>query len=132
MLFFVFNAAKQNGKTQHEQDVPDDRSGDGGFDHISQTFGKCDTGDDQFGSISESGIEQSAQTFANAGRERFGGTADPTGDWNDPESGANKKRSGAATSRPEAQQDRERNKDKKPVEGRFEFQKSGNFATYFS
>src|SRR5947208_3001069 len=33
---------------------------------------------------------------------------------------------------PEAQKNRERNEDKKPVEGRFEFQKSGNFATCLS
>src|SRR4030095_11167817 len=45
---------------------------------------------------------------------------------------ANEERSRTDASGPEAQKDRERNKDKKPVKGRFDFQKSGNFATCFS
>src|SRR6266480_1772738 len=64
--------------------------------------------------------------------ERFAGAPDPARDRNDAESGANEERSRTDASGPEAQKDRERNKDKKPVEGRFDFQKSGNFATCFS
>src|SRR6185437_7666506 len=61
--------------------------------------------------------------------ERFGGAADPARDWNDADGGANEERSRTNASWPESQKDREWNKDKKPVERGFEFQRSGNFAT---
>jgi len=131
-LFFVFSAAEQNGEAEHEQHVTDDRSRNGGFHHIGQTFGKGDAGDDQLRGVSESGVEQSSQAFPDAGGERFGGAPDPARDRNDAESGANEERSRTDASGPEAQKDRERNKDKKPVEGRFDFQKSRNFATCLS
>ena len=77
-------------------------------------------------------LSNTAQTFPDAGGECFGSAPDPARDRNDAESGTNKERSRTTTSWPEAQQDRERNEDEKPVEGRFEFQKSGNFATCLS
>ena len=131
-LFFIFSAAEKNGEPEYQQHVTDDRSGNGGFHHIDETFGKGDACDDQLRGVSESGVEQSSQAFPNAGGERFGGASDPARDRNDAESGANEERSRTDASGPEAQKDRERNKDKKPVEGRFEFQRSVNFATYLS
>ena len=131
-LFFIFSAAEQNGEAEHEQHVTDDRSCNGSFHHIGQTFGKGDAGDDQLRGVSESGVEQSSQAFPDAGGERFGGAPDPARDRNDAERGANKERSRTDASRPEAQKNRERNEDKKPVEGGFEFQRSGNFATCIS
>jgi hypothetical protein len=91
-----------------------------------------DDRDDELGGVAESGIEQSAQAFSDADGECLGGAPDPARDRNDAESGANEERSRTDASGPEAQKDRERNKDKKPVEGRFDFQKSGNFATCLS
>jgi hypothetical protein len=129
-LLFIFSAAEQNGEAEHQQHVTDDRSGNGGFHHIDQPFGKSDTGDDQFRGVSEGGVEQSAQAFPDAGGERFGGAADPARDRNNAESGANEKRSRVGASGPQTQKDRERNEDKKPVEGGFEFQNSGNFASW--
>jgi len=67
-----------------------------------------------------------------AGGERFGGAPDPACDRNNTESGANEERSWTDASGPEAQKDRDRNKNEKPVEGRFDFQKSGNFASCIS
>src|SRR5438067_11000274 len=131
-LFFVFSAAEYNREAEHQQHVTDDRSGNGGFHHIGQAFGKGDAGDDQLRGVSESGVEQSPQAFPDPGRERFGGAPDPACDRNDTESGANEKRSRTDASGPEAQNDREQNEDKKPVERRFEFQKSENFATCLS
>ena len=94
---------------------------------MGQTFGKGDAGDDQLRGVSESGIEQCPQALSHAGGERFGGASDPARDRNDAESGANEERSGTDAPGPEAQNNRQRNEDKKPVEGRFEFQKSGEF-----
>jgi hypothetical protein len=128
-LFFIFSAAEQNGEAEHQQHVTDDRSGNGGFHHIDQPFGKGNAGDNQFRGVSESGVEQPSQTFPDAGGQRFGGASDPARDRNDAESRANEEQSRTDASGPEAQKDRERNEDKKPVEGGFEFQKSGNFAT---
>ena len=82
--------------------------------------------------VSESGVEQSSQAFPDAGGERFSGAPDPARDRNDAESGANEKRRRTDAPGPEAQKDRDRNEDKKPVEGRFKFQKSWNFATCLS
>jgi hypothetical protein len=128
-LFFIFSATEKNGEPEHQQHITDDRSGNGGFHHIDQTFGKGDTGDDQLRGVSESGVEQSSHTFPDAGGERFGGAPNPARNRNDAESGANEERSRTDASGPEAQKNRKRNEDEKPVEGRFEFQKSGNFAT---
>src|SRR4029453_4210887 len=110
ILFFVFSAAEKNGEAEHKQHVADDRSGNGSFHYIGQAFGKRDAGDDQLCGVSESGIEQSAQAFPDAGGERFGGAPDPARDWNDAESGANEERSRTDASGPEAQKDRDRNK----------------------
>src|SRR2546430_7359002 len=131
-LFFVFSAAEYNREAEHQQHVTDDRSRNGGFHHIDQPFGKGDAGDDQLRGVSESGVEQSSQALPDAGGQRFGGVSDPARDRIDAESGANEERSGTDAPGPEAQKDPERNEDKKPVEGRFEFQKSGNFATCLS
>jgi hypothetical protein len=128
-LFFIFSAAQQNGEAEHQQHVTDDRSGNGGFHHIGQTFGKGYAGDDQLCGVSESGIEQSSQAFPDARGERFGSAPDPARDRNDAESGANEKRSWTDASGPEPQKDRQRNEDKKPIEGQFEFQRFKNFAT---
>ena len=99
---------------------------------MGQTFGKSYAGDNQLRSVSESGIKQCPQTLSHASGERFGGASDPARDRNDAESGTNEERSGTDASGPEAQKNRQRNEDKKPVEGRFEFQKSENFATCLS
>ena len=131
-LFFISGAAQYNREPEHQQHVTDDRSRKGGFHHIGQTFGKRYAGDDQLRSVSESGVEQSAQAFPDSGGKRFGGASDPARDRNDTESGANKERSRTDAPGPEAQKNRQRNEDKKPVEGRFEFQKSENFATCLS
>lgn len=128
-LFLILSAAEQNGEAEHQQDVTDDRSRKGSFHHTGETFGKGDAGDDQLRGVSESRVEQSSQAFPDAGSKRFGGASDPARDRNDPESGANEERSWADASGPEAQKNRQGNKDKQPVEGRFEFQRSVNFAT---
>jgi len=99
---------------------------------MGQTFGKSYAGDNQLRSVSESGIEQCPQTLSHASGERFGGASDPARDWNDAESGTNEERSGADAPGPEAQNNRQRNENKKPVERGFEFQKSENFATCLS
>jgi len=126
-------AASESEMTEvHQQDVTDDRSCNGGFHHIGQTFGQCDAGDDQLRGVSESGVEQSSQAFPDAEGERFGGAPDPARDRDDAKSRGNEERSRTDASGPEAQQDSQRNEDQKPVEGRFEFQKSWNFATCFS
>src|ERR1043166_2188432 len=75
ILFFILNPAEEDGETENEQDVANDRSGYRGFHHISQAFGERDAGDDQLGGISESGVEQSAQTFPDTGGKRFGGAS---------------------------------------------------------
>ena len=99
---------------------------------MGQTFGKSYAGDNQLRSVSESGIKQCPQTLSHASGERFGGASDPARDRNDAESGTNEERSGADAPGPEAQNNRQRDEDKKPVEGRFEFQKLENFATCLS
>ena len=99
---------------------------------MGQTFGKSYAGDNQLRSVSESGIKQCPQTLSHASGERFGGASDPARDWNDAESRTNEESSGADAPGPEAQNNRQRNENKKPVERGFEFQKSENFATCLS
>jgi hypothetical protein len=131
-LFFIFRAAHYNGEAEHQKHITDDRSGNGGFHHIGQTFGKSDTGDDQLRGVSERSVKQSSQAFPDASRESFGSAPDPARDRNDAESRASEERSRIGASWPEAEKDREQNEDKKPVEGGSEFQRSGNFATCLS
>ena len=77
-------------------------------------------------------IEQCSQALSHAGGERFRGASDPARDRNDAESGTNEERSGTDAPGREAQKNRQRDEDKKPVEGRFEFQKCEKFATWIS
>ena len=56
-LFLVLRPAEQDGETEHEQDVADDRAGDRRFDHADVAFVKRDAGDDQLGGVPESGVQ---------------------------------------------------------------------------
>ena len=56
-LFLIFRAAQDNGKAEHEQDVADDRAGNGSFHHAGQAFGERDPRDDQLGRVSEGGVQ---------------------------------------------------------------------------
>src|SRR5581483_1324148 len=114
-LFLIFGAAKQNGKTKHEQYVADDGAGNGCFDHVDQSLGKSDASDDQLGGVSKSGVEQSAQALTNSSGQFLRGTPDPARNGNDPKSGANEQRDRILFSQAESQKDRDRNKDEKPV-----------------
>ena len=122
MQFFVFGAAEEDGQTEHKQHVTNDRARKRGFHHTGQTLGKGDAGDNQLRGVSKGGVEQSSQALPDASRQSFGRAPDPARQRNDAESRANEKRCRTDPPWPEAQKDRHRNKDKKPVEGRFEFQ----------
>ena len=60
-LLFVSRSAGQNGEAQDQQNVADDRTGDGGLHHAGEAFRQGDAGDDQLGRVAEGGVEQSAE-----------------------------------------------------------------------
>ena len=56
-LLFVFHPAHQRGDTQDEQNIADDRPGNGCFDHAGEALGKRDARDDQLRGIPEGGVQ---------------------------------------------------------------------------
>ena len=75
--------AGQNGGAEHQENVADDRAGDGGFDHTGQALGQSHQRDDQLGGIAEGGVEQPADAMAGAGTQMLGSPAHPAGQRND-------------------------------------------------
>ncbi len=56
-LRFVTKTASKGGEAKDQQDIADDGSGERCFDHIVEAFSQGRDGNDQFGCISEGGIE---------------------------------------------------------------------------
>ena len=119
-LFLVLRSAQQDGETEHEQDVSNDRAGDRRLDHADVALVKRDAGDDQLGRVPEGGVQQSAEPFAHARRQRFGRAPDPARDGNNGDGRANEERRRIREPRPEAKDKRDRDKNEKPVQRRFQ------------
>src|SRR5262245_6957342 len=69
-------AADERAQAEDEQHVADDGTGQRGFDQIRESVPECQRADDQLSSVAESGVEQSAESSAEAGGEYFRGTPD--------------------------------------------------------
>ena len=69
-LASVLDAADHERETHHQQEIAEDRTGNGGLDQFQQAGADGDDGDDEFGSVAEGGIEQAAD--ARTGEVRQG------------------------------------------------------------
>ena len=120
-LFLVLRPAQQDGETEHEQDVADDRAGDRRFDHAGEAFVKRDAGDDQFGGVTESGVKNPPSPSPT--RAASASVARPI----QPATGiiamAEQMKSAVGVAPgPKAETEGDRDEDEQPVERRFEFQ----------
>src|SRR5579885_610149 len=82
-LAWMAHAAAQHGQPQHQQDVADDGTGDGGLDHVMQSRLERDDGDDEFGGVAEGGVQKPAQALPQIPGEMFSGPAHPGGERQD-------------------------------------------------
>ena len=69
----VLESAEQKRRAQHEQRVGDNRAGDGRLHQHVLPGAQGGQRDDQFGQVSQRGVEQAADRIARLGRHGFGG-----------------------------------------------------------
>ena len=75
----VLEPTQQDRQAQYEQQVADDRSGDGCLDQLEQSRLDGEQRDDQFGRITQRGIDQPTDPWTGMGGQVFGGLTDQTG-----------------------------------------------------
>src|SRR5579864_2903385 len=59
-LHVIPESSEQEGRSEHEQRIGDDCTGDGSLDQHVLSGLQCDNGNDELGEISERGVEQTA------------------------------------------------------------------------
>ncbi len=79
----VLDAADQDAETHDQQDVADDRAGDGGLDEIQQALSDGENRDDEFGGVAQRRVEQAADAGAGVRRQLFGGVPEESGHRDD-------------------------------------------------
>ena len=72
-LHVVLESAEEKRRAQHEQRVGDNRAGDGRLHQHVLPGAQGGERDDQFGQVSQRGVEQAADRIARLGRHGFGG-----------------------------------------------------------
>ena len=86
----MFQAAGQQARAQHQQQVADDRAGDRRLDQIEQSGADGEDRDDQLGGVAEGSVEQAAQARAGVMRQLLGPLADEAGERDEADSGEDK------------------------------------------
>ena len=86
-LCAVAGAADSHREPEDEQQVANDRAGDGGFDQLEQAGLYGGDGDNKLGGVAEGGIEQRANTRVGMSGKLFRGLPDIRGKGNDAEGG---------------------------------------------
>ena len=86
-LHVVLEPAEQKRRAQHEQRVGDDRAGDGRLHQHVLPGAQRGERDDQFGQVSQRGVEQAADRIAGLGRHGFGGMTQQRGQRHDGQHG---------------------------------------------
>jgi hypothetical protein len=86
-LHVVLEPAEQERRTQHEQCVGDNRAGNGRLDQHVLPGVQGGERDDQFGQVSQRGVEQAADRIARLGRHGFGGVTQQRRQRHDGEDG---------------------------------------------
>ena len=90
-LHVVLESAEQKRRAQHEQRVGDDRAGDGRLHQHVLPGAQRGQRDDQFGQVSQRGVEQAADRIARLGRHGFGGVTQQRGQRHDGQHGQHEK-----------------------------------------
>ena len=86
-LLLALPPADEHRPAGDEQQVAQDRAGEGGEDDWLRPRSQGDEGDDEFGGVAEGGVEQSAPGGAGAVGEVFGGLAHESGEGDDADAG---------------------------------------------
>jgi len=87
LLLFVLGAAGKEAGAEHEQEVGDDRAGDGGFDDLDETGVERHQGDDQFAGIAKRGADQTTDGGSGVMRDVFACFAHDLGQRHDRQTG---------------------------------------------
>ena len=91
-LHVVPESAEEKRRAQHEQRVEDDRPGDGRLHQHVLPGAQGGDRDDQFGQVSQRGVEQPADRIARFGRNGFGGVAQQNRQGHDGQDGQHEQR----------------------------------------
>ncbi len=86
-LPLILQAAKEHGAAADEEEIAEDRAGDGGFDDVVEAAGEGDEAEDDFGGVAEGGVEEAAEGGAGALGEMLGRFAHERGHGNDADAG---------------------------------------------
>lgn len=70
-MFFAAEAAEEEAHPQDEEEVREDGADEGGFDDDDLVFGEGDDGDDHFDRVTECGVEEAAEGFADTESDFF-------------------------------------------------------------
>ena len=90
-LHVMLESAEQKRRAQHEQRVGDNRAGDGRLHQHVLPGAQGGERDDQFGQVSQRGVEQAADRIARLGRHRFGGVTQQRRQRHDGQDGQHEK-----------------------------------------
>ena len=82
-LHVVLESAEQKRRAQHEQRVGDNRAGNGRLHQHVLPGAQGGERDDQFGQVSQRGVEQATDRIAGLGRHGFGGVTQQRGQRHD-------------------------------------------------
>ena len=89
-LPLVLHPAGKHSGPEYEQDVTDDRTGEGGFDDIVKARTQSDNRDNEFCGIAKRSVEQCANAGADVARQMFGGSPQQARERNNSKSGRHK------------------------------------------
>ena len=90
-LHMVLESAEQKRRAQHEQRVGDNRAGNGRLHQHVLPGAQGGERDDQFGQVSQRGVEQATDRIARLGRYGFGGVTQQRRQWHDGQDGQHEK-----------------------------------------
>ena len=90
----VAQAAGEERRAEHQQQVADDRADQRGLDDVEHAGAQRDEGDDQLGGIAEGGVEQAADALADPGRELLGRQAEQARQRDDGDAGQDEDQQG--------------------------------------
>src|SRR5262245_38109751 len=108
---FMLDASCQRRGAEDQQDIPKNRSGQGGFYDSKKTFVQSEQGYDQLRGIAKGGVEESPNAGAEPFRKMFGGFSHQAGQRNDSQAGTNEQRGVVVPTRPKTQRQRHWNEN---------------------
>ena len=117
-LFRMTQPAGEKRCTKHEQEVADDRTGDGRFDDAVESLAQRDQADDKFRGIPEGRVEKTANAGTRTRSQVFGRATHPAGQRHDRDRGDDEEEGLIPPRRHVSERDRDRHREQQQIERR--------------